>query len=410
MAAAVPGPDQEAHHVPVAAEPGAQGGAEARESSPGSAAAGTTCRTSRRPAPAARTRSSRCAGRRHPPGRCRPPGRAGCNPRRSRLAGARADGPDLMAGAQVGAMMPGGGQVGVVEAVLGPDVAADVAFAAQPAGGALAPVQVAVVRVHDRQPGPGRGTGRGREADRERRQLPGQAEFRRRVLHRARLGCRCVRVHVQRVGRGAEHPLDLVIVRVEVGPGDRPGFVSAPRQRIILDEPVLVLAHQHVRVDQGAAAQPAGHHRIAVGEPPDVEHPVTSPGRIPERPAHLRGRAREAVRRVRPAALEQDHRQARLGQPVRGHRTAEPGPDHHRVGLLGRRASRCAGHRRAAHRWAGHVRRPAASGTGLSAGTRRRGRASPRTGPHGRNQGGSQARPGRVRCPTARGGRRCWSR
>ena len=409
MAAAVPGPDQETHHVPVAAEPGAQGGAETREA---------------RPVPQQQVRRAvRPGGQHQPPARDRP-GAPGGGIRRAgavhrgvpdvihvvAACRSRADGPDLMAGAQAGAMMPGGGQIGVVEAVLGPGVAADVAFAAQPAGGALAPVQVAVVRVHDRQPGPGHGTGRRREADRERRQLPGQAEFRRRVPHRARLGCRCVRVHVQRVGRGAEHPLDLVIVRVEVGPGDRPRFVPAPRQRLILDEPALVLAHQHVRVDQGAAAQPAGHHRIAVGEPPDVEHPVTTPGRIPERPAHLRGRAREAVRRVRCAALEQDHRQARLGQPVRGHRTAEPGPDHHRVGLLGRRGSRCAGHRRAAHRWAGHVRRPAASGTVLSAGTRRCGRASPRTGPHGRNQGGSQAQPGRVRCPRARGGRRCWSR
>ena len=69
----------------------------------------------------------------------------------------RADGLDLVAGAQVGAVVLGGGQIVVVQGVLGAVVAADVAFAAQAAGGARAAVQVAVVRVHDRQPDARRG-------------------------------------------------------------------------------------------------------------------------------------------------------------------------------------------------------------------------------------------------------------
>ena len=128
--------------------------------------------------------------------------------------------------------------------------------------------------------------------------------------------------------------LDRVVVRVEVGAGHRPGFVAAVRQRIVLDEPVLVLAQQDVRVDQRAAAEAARHDRVAAAEPPDVEHAVEPGGRVPERLAHLRGGAGEAVRRVGVAALEHDDRQAGLGQPVGRYRAAEAGADDHYVGVL----------------------------------------------------------------------------
>src|SRR6185437_12827739 len=121
---------------------------------------------------------------------------------------------------------------------------------------------------------------------------------------------------------------------VQVGAGHGPGFVAALRQRILVDEPVLVLAQQDVRVDQRAAAEAARHDGVAAAEAPDVEHAVEPGGGIPERPAHFRRGAREAVRRVGVAALEYDYRQAGLGQAVGGDRAAEAGADDYDVDVL----------------------------------------------------------------------------
>ncbi|MCA1689129.1 MAG: hypothetical protein LC720_01360, partial [Actinobacteria bacterium] len=52
-------------------------------------------------------------------------------------------------------------------------------------------------------------------------------------------------------------PLDLVVVGVEVGPGDGPVLVAAPGE-ILGDEPPLVLAQEDVGVDQRPAAEPRG--------------------------------------------------------------------------------------------------------------------------------------------------------
>ena len=46
------------------------------------------------------------------------------------------------------------------------------------------------------------------------------------VPHRVRLARPLSTRPVQRIGRGAEHPFDLVIVRVEIGAGHRPGLVT----------------------------------------------------------------------------------------------------------------------------------------------------------------------------------------
>ncbi len=48
---------------------------------------------------------------------------------------------------------------------------------------------------------------------------------------------------------GAQHGLDGRVVRFEVGPGDRPALVPPARGRIP-DEPLLVLAEQHVGIDE----------------------------------------------------------------------------------------------------------------------------------------------------------------
>ena len=135
-------------------------------------------------------------------------------------------------------------------------------------------------------------------------------------------------------GVAPEHLLDPVVVRVEVGAAQRPALVAAARHRRLLHEPLLVLAQQDVRVDQRAAAETAGHHALEAAERPDVEQALHALARVPEVAAHRARGAGEAARRVGLAALQQDDGAARLRQPVRSHRTAEPGPDDHRVRVL----------------------------------------------------------------------------
>lgn len=118
------------------------------------------------------------------------------------------------------------------------------------------------------------------------------------------------------------------------------------RARAGRDEPVLVLAEQHVRVDQRAATQAAGHKRVEPGERPQVKQPLQSFAGIPKVRTEADGTARERPRRIRLSALQHEHTASGLGQALCGHRAAEPADDdavdalrlhrtHRRANLLG---------------------------------------------------------------------------
>ena len=94
-------------------------------------------------------------------------------------------------------------------------------------------------------------------------------------------------------------------------------LVAAARQRLLVDEPLLVLAQQHVGVDQRAAAQAAGDHAVDALEAPDVEQAVAALAGLPEvaRPCALGVRGK-LPGWVGAAALQDDDRAAGLGQPV----------------------------------------------------------------------------------------------
>src|SRR6266511_5878510 len=89
--------------------------------------------------------------------------------------------------------------------------------------------------------------------------------------------------------------------------------------------------YEHVRVDQGAAAQSAGDERLEPLERPEIEHPVLAVARVPEVPRHVVRRACERTRRICLAALEQTHAQPTFREPERRHRAAEPRADDDRV-------------------------------------------------------------------------------
>ncbi len=235
---------------------------------------------------------------------------------------ARGEGAHLGARAQLGARVPGGGQVGVVERVLGAVVAAEVALAAQPARLAGAPVEVRP-RLADRLARHRLLARPGGEGDGERRQLPVQPGRLGRRLEGDRLGGAVVGRAVERVGRGAEHRLGAVVVGLELLARDGPVLVGAVRV-VLTDEPALVLAEHDVRVDQRAAAQPAAHQRVEVGERPRVEHPVQPLARVPQVALDAVRAAGEGPRRVGLAALEQQHAAPSLGEPVGADRAAEP--------------------------------------------------------------------------------------
>jgi hypothetical protein len=164
------------------------------------------------------------------------------------------------------------------------------------------------------------------ERHREVDEVPVQPEALRRLAEGEHLERLVVRRLVERVLLDVHHPLDAVVVRVEVGARDRPVLVAVLPGAVaglLLDEPVLVLAQQHVGVDERAAAQPAGTDRVDVVKAPQVEHPVQALAGIPELRLHPQRRAREGVRRKRLAALEQAHAVAGLGQAIGRHGSSE---------------------------------------------------------------------------------------
>ena len=187
-------------------------------------------------------------------------------------------------------------EIVVVERVLAAVVAADVAFAAQPTRVARAAVQVGVL-FFDRL-ARDRVFARVGERDRQVGQEPVQAEFARRFLEGARLRDCGVWLVRQRKGLRVEHLLDAVVVRLEVVARDGPVLEAAVGQ-VLFDEPALVLADEHVGVNQRPAAQSAADQRLDALERPQVEHAVQAGARVPEIALRPIGRARKRVRRER---------------------------------------------------------------------------------------------------------------
>ena len=237
----------------------------------------------------------------------------------------------LAAGADLGAVVPRGGQVVVVERVLRAVVAADVAFADEPAGLPRAPVDVGPLLL-DR-------LSRNRvlagvaERDRERRAEPVHVALLGRGLERERLRRAVVGSMFERIALGGEHLLGAVVVRVEVCAGERPGLAAraGPLGR---HEPLLVLAQKHVRVDQRAAAETARDQGVEPRERPQVEQPLKPFARVPEVVLEADRAAREGARRVCLAALEHEHPAVRLGQPLSGDRASKSGSDDDAVEVL----------------------------------------------------------------------------
>ena len=168
-------------------------------------------------------------------------------------------------------------------------------------------------------------------------EVPVEAELARRVAEREHLQRLVERRLVERVLLHVHHPLDALVVRVEVCARDRPVLVAvlpAAVAGLLAHEPLLVLAQQHVRVDQRAAAEAARGDRVDVVEAPHVEHAVQARARVPELRLHAQRRAREGVRRKRLAALEQADAVAGLSQAVGGDGSPEAGSDDERVEVL----------------------------------------------------------------------------
>ncbi len=225
-------------------------------------------------------------------------------------------------------------QVRVVERVLAAVVAAEIALPAQQAAHARASVQVPVVRERDGRAGRGSGAA-DRERHRERRLLRGVAEPYAGVLEQLRLAGYLVAGLALGESLRVQRALGPVVVRVEVGAGDRPGLVPVAG-RCVAHEPLLVLAQQHVGVDQRAAAEAAGDHRLEVAERPDVEQTVQALAGVPEVAGHVGRRPGEGAGRVRTAALHHDDAAAALGEPPGGDRTPEARPDDEDVDVLPR--------------------------------------------------------------------------
>src|SRR5215211_1265091 len=112
------------------------------------------------------------------------------------------------------------------------------------------------------------------------------------------LGCLVVWRLVEGVLLWAQHPFDGVVVGVEIVAGHGPVLVAAVRD-VFLDEPLFVLADQHVRVDERAAAEPAGDERVHPAEAPEVVQPVQSLAGIPEVPSHAVRAAGKRTWRIR---------------------------------------------------------------------------------------------------------------
>jgi hypothetical protein len=226
--------------------------------------------------------------------------------------------------ADLGAVMLGMGEVVVVERVLGAEVAADVALAAQLAGHAVAVVEVAELLL-DPLAG-NRGLPLVGERHGERRQEPVQAVALGRQLEGDRLRRAGVGLVLERVSLYADHPLDAVVVGVEVGAGHRPVLVSAVAQ-VLLDEPALVLAQEDVGVDQRAAAEAGRDERVDPAERPVVVHAGQPALGVPEALARAARAAGERAGGIRATALEQAHPLPGLRQPVGHHRASEARAD-----------------------------------------------------------------------------------
>src|SRR5215203_874010 len=222
------------------------------------------------------------------------------------------------------------GEVIVVERVLGPVVAADVALADQ-----AARVARTLASLYVPEPSAD-GLARSRllalvaEGDGQVGQPPVEAKPISGIPELFYLGHLVVRWLVDGVLLGVQHLLDPVVVGVELGAGHRP-VLEPTTIEVFLYEPLLGLADQDVRVDQGPPAKTAADHRPQLAERPDVVHPVQPLAGVPDVLLHPMGGAGKLAWRVRLPPLQDADAQPLLGQPVGRHRTAEPGTDDYRV-------------------------------------------------------------------------------
>jgi hypothetical protein len=242
----------------------------------------------------------------------------------------RLDRPHLAAGAQLGPLPLRVGQVRVVERVLRPEVAAQVAFAAQHAG---RPRQVVEIVARHRSPRHRITAGR-REQHRQLGALGGEPECVRGILDGDGLAGRGVGLHIGRKALRRLHRAHVVVVLLEVAPADRPVLAAAGAE-VLAHEGLLVLLEHHVRVDERPSAEPARDDHVEIAEAPELEEPMQVALRVPEGPPHLRRSAREGAGRVRLASFEDHDAPPALREPVGGHGAAETRAHHHDVeGLL----------------------------------------------------------------------------
>src|SRR6185369_10404628 len=129
-----------------------------------------------------------------------------------------------------------------------------------------------------------------------------------------------------------EHLLDAAVMLLEIVVSDGPGFVRAVG--LVFLEPRRIFANVNVGVDQRTTAETAGNERARPFEGPDVEHAVKARARVPEIFAEIVRRARERVRWVRFAALQQTNSQSGFGQSIGHHRAAETRTDYDCVKLV----------------------------------------------------------------------------
>ena len=241
---------------------------------------------------------------------------------------ARLDRPNVAQRPDLSAVVLGVREVVVIERVLGAEVAADVALAAQLARDAVAVVQVAQLLL-DLLAGPRRLALVG-EGDGQRRQEPLEPVGLGGVLEGVGLRRARVGLVLERVALEPDHRLDAVVVRVEVLARDRPVLVAAVVD-VLLHEPLLVLAQEDVGVDERAAAEAGRDQRVDPLEGPVVVHPGQAALGVPEALARPVRAARERARRIRAAALEDAHALPGLRESVGHDGSSEPGAHHDRV-------------------------------------------------------------------------------
>ena len=241
---------------------------------------------------------------------------------------ARLDRAHVAQRADLSTVVLGVGEVVVVERVLGAEVAADVALAAELARHAVAVVQVAQLLL-DLLARPWRLALVG-EGDRQRRQEPLEAVRLGGVLECVGLRRARVRLVLERIALEPDHLLDAVVVRVEVRARDRPVLVAAVVD-VLLHEPLLVLAQEDVGVDERAAAEPGRDQRVDPLERPVVVHAGQAAVGVPEALARAVRAARERPGRVRAPALEDADAPAGLRESIGHDRASEAGAHDDRV-------------------------------------------------------------------------------